>query len=246
MAPKTLNSFSWFDTVSTFPVFWQCVDFLFPPHCVSCNTLGNRLCGSCRSSISWINASYCKNCGQPVDQGRNHDCIDTSILSWIRSAAVFSGPMRKSLHAIKYAADRSLANILIRLAYAHWSVSSWKFDFLVPVPLGKSRERSRGYNQAIILGQSLSRLTNIPLYTSCLQRIRDTRSQVGLTAQERKRNMEDAFVSISLSGKHILLLDDVCTTGATLQSCAKALTFSGAASVSGITLARSVVHSRIP
>jgi ComF family protein len=146
--------------------------------------------------------------------------------------------MRKALHALKYTSDRPLAEELVRLSYPHWSMPTWTFDCLVPVPLGQERERSRGYNQAGLLADALSQTTRIPLTAGSLRRTRETPSQVGLSYDERKQNMTDAFHATSVAGCKVLLVDDVCTTGATLISCAVALNEAGAERVCAVTLAR--------
>jgi ComF family protein len=157
---------------------------------------------------------------------------------FIRSAAEFSGAVRKALHALKYTSDRSLADELIRLCAPHWLMPTWEFDILLPVPLGRARERDRGYNQARLLADALSRTVRIPVAADSLRRIRETPSQVGLTHGERRRNVDGAFRASSVEGKNVLLVDDVCTTGATLQSCAAALAEAGAGTVGALTVAR--------
>jgi competence protein ComFC len=217
------------------------LDLLFPPFCISCKTLGQRLCDSCAGAIDWIDAGFCPQCGLPSKAGFSHRCIDSSKLLFIRSAAVFSGVMRKALHSLKYYSDRILADRLISLAYGHWCLPAWEFDLLLPVPLGKIREERRGFNQSLLLAESLSRIVGIPVDFSSLARIRETPTQVGLSVQARKDNVSNAFQAGSVKGRKLLLVDDVCTTGATLQSCAEALIEAGASRVGALTLARAVL-----
>lgn len=214
------------------------LDLLFPPRCVYCRKTGCRLCAGCAGEIPWIDSSYCPVCGLPRGKDRHHRCIENRRLRFIRSAAEFSGAMRKALHALKYTSDRPLAEELVRLSYPHWSMPTWAFDCLIPVPLGQERERSRGYNQAGLLADALSRTTRIPLAAGSLRRMRETPSQVGLSCDERNQNMKDAFHAASVADCKVLLVDDVCTTGATLLSCAAALTEAGAELVCAVTLAR--------
>jgi ComF family protein len=146
--------------------------------------------------------------------------------------------MRKALHALKYSSDRTLADELIRLSHPHWTMPTWEFDILIPVPLGKQRERIRGYNQSLLLANALSRAAGIPVAVGSLRRVRETQSQVGLSYDARRTNMADAFLASRVEGKRALLVDDVCTTGATLLSCAAALVEGGACRVGAVTLAR--------
>jgi ComF family protein len=217
------------------------LDLIFPLRCVSCRTLGKRICDPCIESIVWIDSVHCPRCGIPLPETKSHNCIDPARLQLIRSAAVFSGAMRKALHALKYRSDRPLADQLVGMAQRHWNLPAWDFDALLAVPLGKRREHARGYNQSFLLAEALSRLTGIPVDTHCLTRVRETPSQVGLSVQDRKQNMAGAFRASDPKGRDLLLVDDVCTTGATLQSCAEALMQAGSASVCAVTLARAII-----
>jgi competence protein ComFC len=220
------------------PLYSSLVDLFFPPQCVYCRTIGNRICDSCAAGIPWIGSACCEACGLPGGDRCEHICIERGQLQFIRSAAVFSGPMRKALHALKYDSDRSLAALLVRLAHPHWALPAWSYDVLIPVPLGKKRERARGYNQSLLLAEALSRMVGVPVAAGSITRVRETPTQVGLSYPERKRNVADAFQATAVAGKRILLVDDVCTTGATLQSCAEALGRAGALGVGALTLAR--------
>lgn len=225
-------------------LFSSLLDLIFPLRCVSCRTLGARICDPCMGSIHWIDADHCPRCGTPQPGSQNHNCVDPERILFIRSAAVFSGAMRKALHALKYRSDRPLADQLVGLAHRHWILPSWDFDALLPVPLGRRREQARGYNQSRLLAEALSRLTGIPVDAHVLTRARETPSQVGLSFQDRKQNMAGAFRASGLHGRNLLLVDDVCTTGATLQSCAETLRQAGSISVGAVTLARAIVFER--
>jgi ComF family protein len=148
--------------------------------------------------------------------------------------------MRKALHALKYRRDTSLAGYLVNLALPKWPLSAWNIHAVVPIPMGHARERQRGYNQARLIAEVVSEKTGLPIETESLFRTRETRTQVGLSLVERQENLRDAFSARSVQGKRILLVDDVCTTGATLESGAKALRNSGAEAVFGIAIARAI------
>jgi ComF family protein len=149
--------------------------------------------------------------------------------------------MRRAIHSLKYSSDRILASFLVDIAFPHFGSLALDFDRILPVPLGPLREKERGYNQSVLLAEALSQKTQIPIDTKCLTRFRETRSQVGLSQDERRKNVDRAFSASSAPSKKILLVDDVCTTGATLQSCAKSLLDAGAESVAGLTLARAIL-----
>ncbi|MBN1439576.1 MAG: ComF family protein [Anaerolineales bacterium] len=217
------------------------LDLFFPPQCVYCRSLGPRICAACAAGIDWIDSRRCPWCGLPEPIPPTHRCIDRTRLDFVRSAAAFSGPLRKALHALKYDADRSLAAELVKLAYPHWSPPSWEFDLILPVPLGKRRQIQRGYNQSLLLAGAIARRSVIPLGEKNLVRVRETQSQVGLSLGERRENVAEAFRAAEVAGRRILLVDDVCTTGATLDSCAAALRKAGAAAVAALTLARAVL-----
>jgi ComF family protein len=237
-----------FQTVKeqTLPVYSFLLDLFFPPRCVYCKKIGKRICDPCAAGITWIDSRHCRWCGLPQKSRRPHACIHPSRLQFIRSAAEFSGPLRKALHAFKYDSDRSLAAQLVQLAYPHWSLPTWEFDLLIPVPLGRIRERMRGYNQSLLLANALSQKVNIPVDAGCLARVRETQTQVGLSYGARKQNMANAFHASSVKGKRVLLVDDVCTTGATLLSCAEALAQAGAERIGALTLARAILPAVRP
>ena len=210
-------------------------------HRWECRSIGCSICGKCLTHIEWIGPSACPVCGQPLGRSARHACLDRRLIQWVQSAAVFSGPVRRAIHALKYSYDRSLASLLVDLSYPHFRFAPSDFDRILPVPLGRIRERERGYNQSVLLAEALSLKTQIPCDSKCLVRSRETRSQVGLTHEERKLNVQRAFSAASVNGCRVLLVDDVCTTGATLQSCAASLMEAGARSVAGWTLARAVL-----
>lgn len=150
--------------------------------------------------------------------------------------------MRKALLSLKYRQNIPLGDSLSMHLIQLYNQLNWTVDAIVPVPLSPSRGRLRGYNQSALLARPLSLATGIPYRPGILKRVRETASQVGLTQKERIQNVRGAFHARPelVDGKHILVVDDITTTGATLQNCAAALLTAGAASVYGITLARAV------
>jgi len=154
--------------------------------------------------------------------------------------ALFEGTLREAIHRFKYSNRPSLAIPLGRLMACYWDEHPIPSDVIVPVPLHLQRLRERGYNQAALLAQELSKSTGLPLWDGALKRVRQTRPQVELSAEERRENVKGAFLCLErrVQGKRVLLVDDVCTTGATLEACSEALRAGGARSVWGFTLAR--------
>jgi len=147
--------------------------------------------------------------------------------------------MRSAIHDLKYEGVRELAEPLAAWIVEAWESAQLDADLIVPVPLHRKRELERGYNQSMMLAQELARRVHVPIAPAELVRTIRTRPQVGLSAEERKRNVEGAFsCSGDVTPLRIVLVDDVCTTGATLEGCAGALKRAGAASVLGLTLAR--------
>jgi ComF family protein len=158
----------------------------------------------------------------------------------LRSVGYYATPLREAIHALKYSGVRALAEPLSALLADCLKVWSPPIEVIVPVPLHRSRVRYRGYNQASLLAQALGQRVCLPVCGDCLERQRATRSQVGLTAPERHSNVAGAFACTtnSLHGTRVLLVDDVFTTGATLEASAQALLAAGALGVWALTLAR--------
>lgn len=154
--------------------------------------------------------------------------------------ALFDGAIRRAIHAFKYRHVAALGEPLGNILAEFWQQVAWPVDLIVPVPLHSHRQRERGYNQAALLAQGLVRAAHLPLRANALQRVRATASQMTLDAAQRRSNVNAAFRSDDngLRGKRVLLVDDVCTTGATLNACAVALKSAGAVEVWGLTLAR--------
>lgn len=162
----------------------------------------------------------------------------------MRSWLVFEGPIRFALHKLKYRRNVALGDALAQHLVDYVNILGWPVDTVVPVPLGKARMKERGYNQVGLVAMPLAALRGWTYEPHALARARETRSQVGLSAVERKENVSGAFRGdpARVSGKTVLLMDDVATTGATLSSCADALLQSGAKKVYSLTLARALPH----
>lgn len=223
-------------------LFTGLLDLIFPPHCAACGQPGAWLCQRCLEQIDWLQPPICLHCGEPLATSgrcprRDHH---PNLLDGLRSAVWHTGPLRMALHRFKYQNLRVLARPLGDILIQAWHQDPPPADLLVPVALHPQRLRERGFNQATLLAQRLRRATGIPLDAHSLQRIRYTRPQVKLAAAERLANVRGAFSyeGPSLAGRAVCLIDDICTTGATLQACAAALRAAGASTVWAYTLAR--------
>jgi len=218
------------------------LNVLFPVRCGGCRQLGSWWCAACQDSIVWVQAPFCPRCGQPQRFDRMCNACQNMQpgLGGIRSATLFEGPLRQAIHQFKYNRQTALAIPLVRLLESCWTENCLPVDVIVPVPLHPSRLRERGYNQSALLARHFAASINVPVVEDCLVRTRATASQMTLNASERQTNVEGAFACVGdrLVDEHVLLVDDVCTTGATLESCALALSHAGAASVWALTLAR--------
>jgi competence protein ComFC len=227
--------------------FWAAIDLLYPPKCGGCEIRGVRWCKNCQQNVELITPPTCDCCGQPQNyQGVCSLCIgDPPAYQALRSWAVFSGPLRRVLHQLKYYHDRGLGEILSRHLIRYLEQLEWEVDLVIPVPLGLARLRERGYNQSDLLAHPLAMGLGYPYDKKALSRIRETRSQVGLSSTQRKSNVEGAFKADipRVSNQSILIVDDVTTSGATIRACAVALLEADAKVVYGLTIARSTLGS---
>jgi ComF family protein len=152
----------------------------------------------------------------------------------------FEDGLRDAIHRFKYDGLSVLAEPLGALMAAYWWTHPLAADVVVPVPLHRRRVRDRGYNQSALLAEVVSSAHDVPIDTDVLARHRATVPQVGLSVDRRSQNVQGAFrcTDNRLAGMDVLLVDDVCTTGATLEACADALLDSGARRVRALTLSR--------
>ncbi len=228
------------------------VAVLLAPQCAACSRVLDEpsrgpVCARCWATIVPFVPPLCTRCGDPLHSWRtigiaSELCVRcrrrSSALSACRAIGPYEGPLRALLHALKYDGRRSLALPLARLMRQHCEHVFESADLLVPVPLHRRRHRKRGFNQA----EELARRLGLPV-ALVLRRTRATPSQTDLPAARRHANVRDAFAlrrRARVGGLRVVLVDDVCTTGATLEACARALRAAGAADVRAVTAARVV------
>lgn len=214
---------------------------LLPETCAGCGMSGTWLCRTCERSLGTIDqADVCRRCGHP-GRGGNDTCQRCELwvpsLSASRSACAFSGSARSVVHLLKYRNQPARAIWCARTMLDVLQLERWDINLFVPVPLHETRVRVRGYNQSERIAVELSALTGLPS-VAAIRRVRPTISQVGLGAAERRENVRGAFrANGSLTGLTVALIDDVLTTGATLQECAHACVDAGADCVVAATFA---------
>jgi len=228
---------------------WAGLDWLYPPQCGGCGKSYTRWCMNCQSQVQLIPEIVCETCGHRRDApGRCPDCqLTPPPYTALRSWAVYSGPLRKAILSLKYKGDISLGGILSRPLIELVYRLGWKIDILTPVPMSLARKKQRGYNQASILALPLALGCAVAYQPRSLVKVINTPTQVGLTAVQRKENVRHAFQARSkfVRDKTVLVVDDVTTSGATMQACADALLRAGAQQVYGLTLARAVLEQVI-
>jgi competence protein ComFC len=230
-------------------LLWQAMDWLYPPYCGGCSSFGSNWCADCQSKASRLVDPVCRVCGDPLKRpGLCKDCAtERPLFQSARSWAFFDGPVQGALHHLKYRNNIGLGLALsihlteVKIPFRQNS------EVIVPVPLSRRRFAERGYNQAAMLAFPLSLRMRTPYKPAALKKIVETKTQVGLNIAERNSNMKNAFQADSklVSGKSILLIDDVMTTGATLNECSRALIAAGALEVNALTLARTRINDKI-
>ena len=218
------------------------LDLLFPPRCVGCRRHGYWLCPSCLAQIPRVKPPLCVRCGASSATSALCARCESAPLTMerLRSVFYFEHQLRDAMHRLKYRGQTALAIPLGEEMAACWLRDPVAVDVVVPVPLHEARLRERGHNQASLLAREVARVIGLRLDEGTLVRVRATASQVRLSASARRENVRGAFRCRDgqLSDRSVLLVDDVCTTGATLDAAAGALYNGGARAVQGLTLAR--------
>jgi ComF family protein len=230
-------------------LIWEALDWLYPPNCGGCGQSGARWCKVCSQNTLEIKPPICPICGNiNINEGPCQRCqASQPLYTSLRSHTVFNGSIREAIHQLKYQRNIGLGEALSRPMIASLQKLNWSLDIITSVPLSLVRLGERGYNQATLLARPIALCLKVPFSSQALIRTRETRSQVGLTATERQENMANAFGANRklVNGKNILVVDDVATSGATLNACAKALLDEGASKVYGFSLARAVFNTNM-
>jgi len=220
------------------------LNFIYPPQCLVCSREleSGLVCQGCISDLDSWQQRICPACGWPVDEDKPaHACNQNLSLSRVRALGPYATPLKEMIHHLKYGNKRSLAKILgAKMGVLLNSDPILKqADYLVPVPLHPARKRDRGYNQSELLARQISRFSGMAML-DCLRRKKNTKSQATLSIEERLLNVQDAFIAkpgFDLKDKRIVLIDDVSTSGATLDAAGRALIGAGTACVYGLCAA---------
>ena len=237
-------------TIKLRGLLWRALDWLYPPLCCNCNQIGREICPTCWDSISLLaDRSTCAICGKILEHGPVcPDCQkNPPAYDQLKSWALYEGAARSMVTGIKFERKLGLVPYLVEpLANA---IAAWKpdVDAITPVSLGRKRQQTRGYNQSALIARKVAAQLNMHYSERILSRVRETHTQVGLNAKERQENMVDAFKAEAdlCRGKSFLIFDDIATTGATLNACAKALRSAGAINVFCFTVARTSISNPI-
>jgi len=225
------------------------LDLFFPKFCLNCGSEGNYLCEDCLSIIDILESQFCPGCQKRVVDGKIcPSCRKYIKLNGLYFATSYQNKLVKKLVTqFKYEPfAKELKESLALLITTHFQLCGKKegdfSDFyLIPVPLEKKRLKWRGFNQSEEIGKELVKFLKIPLIGDVLYKIKETPPQMELTAEERKENLKEAFFvknKEKFLDKKILLVDDIYTTGATMQECALTLKRAGAKEVWGVAVAR--------
>jgi ComF family protein len=231
-------------------------DLIFPPRCITCGTVLEEhcllpFCPPCTAGIHFICSPLCPRCGvpYPITEGEDHLCgeclTNTRPYAIARAVGRYEGTLLTAIHLFKYQGKIGIGKVLGKIM-ADFAGRQWDmkvFSTVMPVPLHRKRLRERGFNQAVILAREIAKRFSLPLDFMTLRRQVFTAPQVGLGRKDRLANVRGAFVvqkPQKVAGRRILLVDDVTTTGSTLEECASALMHEEAEAVAVLTLARAV------
>jgi ComF family protein len=226
-------------------------DLMLPPVCLRCHeplACHGGLCAECWRQIDFIRGPICDRMGVPLAYDGGEVSLSSAALrrapdyGRARAIARFDGTMRELVHRFKYSDRHELLHLFVPMLRGAGRELLAQADCLVPVPLHRLRLWHRRFNQAGLLAKRLSRDTGIPAHFDALRRVRRTTSQVSLGWQERRSNVAAAFAispksAGKIAGRHVLLIEDVITTGATVEACARTLKGAGASEVDVLALA---------
>jgi ComF family protein len=235
------------------------LDLALPTLCVGCREPvdGGGVCAACWSQLQFIAPPFCPRLGIPFVYDPGPDVLSMEAIAnppayrRARAAVRYDGVARDLVHALKYQDRTDLAPIMGRWMARAGTELLQDADLVVPVPLHWKRGWSRRYNQAALLGSTISQASGRPLVTGILRRSRQTAPQIGLSRQDRARNVQGAFevpasARPEIAGRRLVLIDDVLTSGATLDACARSLLRAGAEDVDVLVFARVVESHASP
>lgn len=224
------------------------LDILYPRHCPVCHNIigfrGQKICDRCREELKPVTGPRCYKCSRPLNNPGQEYCRDCSrrIHFFEQGTGIFpySTLLQESLYKLKYEKRQEYGTFYGELGalLAKEQIRRWKIDIIVPVPLHRKRLEKRGYNQSELIAEALGKGLALPVDKVVLKRKINTRPQKDLGPAERKVNLKNAFVSNGrLERENVLLVDDIYTTGATVDEAARTLKKAGAARVYFLVIA---------
>ncbi len=224
---------------------WEVTEAYFPSFCVNClaglDIDDKYLCKNCQNQIEIVGTRTCIRCGKITKLGQYcSGCRPDMRLRGIIYLSSYDGPVKELIHWFKYDKMLGIGQVLFEIIINNLPESLFdKFDLITSVPLHWEKKLERGFNQSEIIAKKLSKRAGKP-YAEMLKRVKDTKSQMKLKRSQRLTNLEGAFClgkNMEIIGKNILIIDDVATTGATLEECGKVLKAAGAREVWGLVVA---------
>jgi ComF family protein len=229
------------------------VDLFLPQRCAACGgpVTAAGLCGGCWTKVDFISKPYCQRLGTPFSYDSGALLTSPAAIAEppdygrARAVARYEGPARALVHALKFHDRLEMADVLAAQMVRAGAGLIGECDVVVPVPLHRRRLFTRRFNQSALLAERIARLSRLDYAAVAITRVKATRHQVGLSRPERQRNLSGAFKVLPemrplVEGRRVLLVDDVMTTGATANACARVGLRAGAASVDVLTFARVV------
>lgn len=215
----------------------ELISLLFPPRCPVCDEIlpvGQQVCSPCREFLLWAKEPVCMRCGRTLGREETEYCTDCRVKKHLfsqgRAVFLYGGKIRRSLYRFKYYGRREYASFYATEAARLWEswIKSKGVEAIVPVPMYRRKERLRGYNQAEVFAQALGKKLKLPV-RNLVRRTRDTVPQKELNERERKHNVKNAFQLQSdiVKYKRVLLVDDIYTTGSTMDAVTEVLLDAG-------------------
>lgn len=220
------------------------LDLIYPPVCINCGKEGYLVCSECIQEIDYIQPPDVNPLIKPSINSHYQSSYIylNTYLDSLHSVSFYKGVIRKCILSLKYERNIGLGLLLAELLAKEIESYKWNLDMIVPVPLGRKRLLERGFNQSAAVAFPLAKLLDLKYDARALHKIKETSSQVGLSREERWKNVENAFFAdrLIVKGKNVMIFDDVYTTGATINACSKALKNAGVNKVFGLTLAKAL------
>ena len=219
--------------------------WLYPAQCPVCQQIlpqnifiseeEQQICSCCVQKLEYVKEPVCKKCGKPLEKQEQEYCYDcrrkTHSYDSGKAVFVYGADIRVSMYRFKYSNKRDYGKIYAREAFERYKdwIKRLNPDAILPIPLHKKRRKARGYNQAELIAAEISALCEVPMNITLLERIENTRPQKELNDQQRKNNLKNAFLvrENSLQLKKVLLIDDIYTTGSTMDEAARVLKAAG-------------------